>query len=837
MRVRADSATIPSRPLCCWASVVAIFACVLATPAFGQNSSDGASLASIAILPPRIALSTSEAKQRIVVQRQLDGKLLGQVDDEVLFSSNRPEVVEVVGGMAVPRGNGSATITAKLGDLQATAEVTVSGQEQPFVWSFRNHVESVLSKSGCNGGACHGARAGQNGFRLTLFGFDLDADYAYLTKQARGRRVVLNDPGRSLILTKPTGLVPHKGGVRFEPNSLAYRVLSEWIADGAPGPSERDKKIQRVEVLPKHSQQAGGAQQQLIVLAYFDDRSVEDVTPWAKYTSVNSSVASVDGQGRVEIDGSGEGAIKVWYLNLNALAFVSVPFENEVAPQVFADAPRNNFIDELILAKLASLNLPPSPPADDATFLRRVYLDCMGVLPTSDETQRFLADTSPSKRERVIDELLARPEYVDFWAYKWSDLLLVSGERLRPKAVRAYYGWVREHVAGNTPWDEFVRQIVTANGSNFENGAASFYALHQDPTEMSETVAQAFLGLSINCAKCHNHPLEKWTNDQYYGMANLFSRVRAKGWGGDFRNDAFEGERIVFADTRGELIQPGTGRVQPPRPLDAEPLAADDPLDRRVYLADWLTSPDNPYFARAVTNRVWANYFGVGLVEKVDDLRVTNPASNEALLQAAADFLTRHNFDLKELMRAIMRSAAYQRSSRPLSENREDQRFYSRYYPRRLKAEVMLDALSHVTGVPTEFKDQPKGTRALQLPDSSIESYFLSTFGRPERIITCECERSDEPSMTQVLHIYNGDTLNAKLQAKDNRIDALLAGGMSDERLLDEVYLAALSRRPGPDEKARLLNILSDVAAADKRLVVEDLFWSILSSREFLFNH
>jgi hypothetical protein len=355
---------------------------------------------------------------------------------------------------------------------------------------------------------------------------------------------------------------------------------------------------------------------------------------------------------------------------------------------------------------------------------------------------------------------------------------------------------------------------------------------------MSETVSQAFLGLSIGCAKCHNHPLEKWTNDQYYGMANLFARVGAKGWGGDFRTG--DGNRVIFTAAQGELLQPGKGKPQPPRPLDAEPLAFDDATDRRAYLAEWLTSPENPYFTRAIVNRVWANFYGVGLVEAVDDLRATNPASNEELLAAAADYLIEHRYDLKELMRAILRSEAYQRSSQPLEGNADDARFYSRYYPRRLPAELMLDALSQATGVPTEFKDYPKGTRALELPDSAVESYFLSAFGRPERLITCECERTDEPSMTQVLHIYNGQTLNAKLESKDNRIDELLGespgGGLSNEQILERVYLETLSRRPTEREAKDLLAVLSD-AGADRRLLLEDLYWSILSSREFLFNH
>ena len=402
--------------------------------------------------------------------------------------------------------------------------------------------------------------------------------------------------------------------------------------------------------------------------------------------------------------------------------------------------------------------------------------------------------------------------------------------------MEAYYNWIRERVANNTPWDVMVREVVTASGSALENGAANFYALHQSPEEMAETVAQAFMGLSINCAKCHNHPLEKWTNDQYYGMANMFSRVRAKGWGGDFRSG--DGNRIVFSDTQGELIQPSTGKPQPPRPLDAEALPFDDTGDRRIALSEWLTSRENTYFAKSITNRVWANYLGVGLVEPVDDMRVTNPASNQELLERAADYLVEYEFDLKKLMRVILSSATYQRSSVAVEGNVADKRFYSRYYPRRLQAEVLLDAVSQVTGVSSVFKDREQGTRALQLPDSSVDSYFLSTFGRPDRIITCECERTDEPSVTQVLHLYNGDTLNQKLQSNEGRIEKLFLQKTPAAVAVKTAYLDALTREPTELELQRLVAILdSEANLAEKRLVLEDLYWSLLTSKEFIFNH
>jgi len=730
-------------------------------------------------------------------------------------------------------------------------------------WSFRNHVQPVLAKAGCNAGACHGAAAGQGGFKLSLRGYDDEGDWQAITRNALGRRIVPADPARSLFLLKPTAAVPHKGGQRFAVDSLEYQILSGWIAAGAPPPKPDDARIQRLEVSPEHATLPPGATQPLTVRAHFSDGQVLDVTRWVKFADANAAVTTVDDHGNVRVMGFGEGAITAWYLSRIAIATITVPHTNSVSPEVFATAPRRNFIDQLVLAKLRELNLPPSPRCTDAEFIRRAFLDTIGVLPTAAEVRAFLADTenaapragtSPAagrnesaparfaRRDRLIESLLQRPEYVDYWSYKWSDLLLVNSEKLRPPAMWSYYHWIRNHVAANTPWDRFVRQLITAKGSTLENGAANFYALHEDPPNLAETTSQAFLGMSINCAKCHNHPMEKWTNDEYFGFANLFARVRTKTGAGD-------GEKIIFVTGEGNLNQPLTGRPRPPKPLDGKPLPLDDPNDRREALAGWLTSRDNPYFARAIVNRIWANFFGVGLVEKVDDLRITNPASNEKLLSAAAGYLADQHFDLKALIRAILQSETYQRSSQALPENTADHRCYSHYYPRRLLAEVLLDAYSQVTGVPSEFRIDlrnqnrglgeryPLGLRALQLPDTKVFSYFLKTFGRPDREKTCECERTAEPSVTQVLHIANGDTLNQKLAAKDNTITKLLASHTPEETLVEEVSLACLARFPTPVEKEKLLKALADAQDSERRAAVEDIYWALLSTKEFLFNH
>lgn len=691
--------------------------------------------------------------------------------------------------------------------------------------SFRNHVQPVLAKMACSSGACHGAAAGQNGFRLSLRGYDDEGDYLSLTRHAIGRRIIPSDPGRSLLLLKPTGAVPHKGGTKFDTNSVEYRILSEWIAAGAPGPKKDDPRIERIEITPRQIVLKPGGAQQFSVRAFFNDGHAEDVTRWAKFTAANGSVTQIDDNGKVQVVGHGEGAITAWYLSRIDFATVSVPYTNEVSADIFAKAPRRNFIDELVVEKLQSLKLPPSPRCSDEEFIRRAFLDTTGTLPTAQEVREFL---SKPKRDELIETLLKRPEFVDYWAYKWSDLLLVQSKQLKAPAMWSYYNWIRNHVSANTPWDRLVRELVTAQGSTLENGAANFYVLHEDPRLLAENTTQAFLGMSINCAKCHNHPMEKWTNDEYYQFANLFARVRTKSGAGD-------GDQVIFASASGELVQPLRGKPQPPRPLEGKSLPMDAPEDRRLHLAEWLVSGDNAYFGRSIVNRVWANFLGVGLVEGVDDMRMTNPASNEKLLAATAKFLVEKKFDLKALMRAILQSETYQRSSVALPGNAADTRFYSRYYPRRMMAEVLLDALSHATGAPTKFKNFPEGWRALQLPDSNVDSYFLKAFGRPDREKTCECERTAEPSVSQVLHISNGDTLNQKLTAKNNRIEKLLKE--KPEKIVEEAYLNSLARYPSAVESAAFLKEFKAATEDGLRPLAEDTFWAILSSKEFLFNH
>ncbi|MFC1758576.1 DUF1549 domain-containing protein, partial [Planctomycetota bacterium] len=507
--------------------------------------------ADVLLLPQQVELHGPKATQQLILQNFSDGRFGKQITTEVSLKSSDDRVVRVEGNRLVPVSNGQAEILAWSHGESAKTTVTVAGFDEKQAWEFRRHVLPILSKAGCNTGACHGALAGKGGFKLSLRAYDPAGDYLAITRSARGRRIELADPGRSLLLAKPTAALPHKGGLKIVVDSNDYKVLAEWIQAGVPAPKADDAQLDQLEVFPPLTTLGKGDAQQLLVRATYSDGRQEDVTKWTEFSSTNETVLKVDDAGRLSVIGHGEGAIVAWFSSQIVLARVASPFNNTVPDHVFAQTQRNNFIDEHILEKLKSLHLKPSPISGDSEFVRRVYLDTIGTLPTEEEASRFLTDPTPDKRNRLIDELLGRTEYVDYWTHKWSDLFLINGRRLRPKAVKAYYQWLRGHVERNSAWDTLVREVVTAKGSSLENGATNFYALHQDPENMTENVCQAFLGLSITCAKCHNHPLEKWTNNQYYAMANMFSRVKAKGWGGDGRSG--DGARTLFATQQGEL--------------------------------------------------------------------------------------------------------------------------------------------------------------------------------------------------------------------------------------------------------------------------------------------
>ncbi len=795
--------------------------------------------ADLTIQPPKVTLTGPESYQQLIAESTADNH---QEDctQTAHWTSANPAIATVdQKGMLKPVSDGETTITAAAQSGTATITIQVQNAALPHVWSFRNDVIPVLSKVGCNSGACHGAAAGKNGFKLTLRGYDPDEDYDTLTRQSLGRRVSLSDPAHSLMLLKPTFAVSHGGGKRFTTDSPEYRVISEWIAAGAPRPSDTDPTVTGIEVFPATATLKAGAQQQLVVRAKYSDGRLRDVTRWVRYGSSDEGVASVDDFGHVKMNGSGEAAITLWYASRVLYARMGVPYDNKVDPSVYTKFQRHNYIDDLVLAKLKALNIAPSGPASDSTFIRRAYLDAAGILPTSEEVEDFLADQSPDKRAKLIDHLLDRDEFVDYWAYKWSDLMLISSRKLRANAMWAFYNWIRDSVKEDKPWNKFAYEIFTSSGDTRQNGALNYYVLHKDPIDLTETATEAFMGNRVTCARCHNHPLEKWTQKQYYELVNLFARVGLK-------NGDEPGDIVVYAKATGDVLHPKLLKPLPPTPLDGTPMSLDSTDDRRVHFADWLVSPKNTYFSRALVNRVWANFMGRGLVESVDDVRATNPASNEELFAALSNDFVKNGYDVKRLIRTIMNSGVYQLSADSNAENQMDTKYYSRYFVKRLPAEVLLDVMSQVTGVPTKFGGYPAGTRALQLPDVQVQSQFLSSFGRPKRIICDAGERSSEPNIAQALHVINGDTLNKKLSDPNGYPALAVRLGLSDSRILDNLYLAAFSRYPAEAEKKPLLDALRkarastgspDIQREAHRQALEDMMWAMLSSKEFLFNY
>jgi hypothetical protein len=711
--------------------------------------------------------------------------------------------------------------------------------------SFVHDVEPLLTRLGCNQGACHGKGAGQNGFRLSLRGYAPEMDHLWLTREYDGRRIDTAAPENSLLLLKPLGKAPHEGGKLFSEGGRECRLLLDWLRAGAPGPRKDEPDVKRVWAEPAKRTLAPGQEQQLAVFAEYADGRRRDVTWLARFDSNDAGVAAVDALGRVTVKRPGETAVRAAFMGQVAVAIVTAPFPQKVNADAFR--PRNNFIDDLVFAKLAALNVEPSGLSDDAEFCRRVYLDTIGTLPTAQEVRAFLADKAAGKRAKLIDALLERPEFVDARALFLGDLLQNRKERDHDvrgaKGVRSFHDWLRKQVAANRPWDELAREVLTVTGKSDEHPAVGYYVVtvgEQGEPERSEvvaSVAQSFLGTRVGCAQCHNHPLEKYTQDDYYHFAAFFSRMKLE------RREPKQGPTSLVVGTRDPnrmkqpvgVSQPRTGQFMKPQPLDrsaADVKPGDDP---RVALAAWVTDPKNEYFSGAMVNRVWRHYLGVGLVEPVDDLRASNPPTNPELWAALNREFVGHKYDLKHLTRVILNSRTYQLTSATRPGNATDARFYSHYYARRLPAEVLLDAISQGTGVPDTFPGYPAGMRALQLPDPTLKSYFLTLFGRSERVTACACERNGEVTMPQLLHLQNGDDVLNKIRAGDGRLAALLKEKKGDAQVTEELFLATLSRPPSAKETEAVTKALGDGGTREE--VYRDLFWALLNSKEFTFNH
>jgi hypothetical protein len=711
--------------------------------------------------------------------------------------------------------------------------------------SFKNDVMPVLAKAGCNAGNCHGNKSGKGGLKLSLRGQDPDADYATLTRDLFARRTDPLDPDQSLSLLKPTAKLAHEGGQRFRVDSLEYRILRDWIAAGTPADSHSTPSLVRLEVTPGEQVLVEPASSVRIrAIAVFSDGSRRDVSPLAVYEQ-SMEMAAISPDGVVTRQRDGETTVIVRFLQCQEpvrLAFV--PARPEFRWKPFAAA---NYIDDEILAKLQTLRMNPSPVCDDLAFLRRAYLDLIGTLPTAQEAKAFAADASPDKRARVIDGLLERPEYADFWALKWSDLLRNEERTLDRKGVQGFHHWIRQNIAQNKPLDQFVREMLTARGSTYLNPPANYYRANRDAVTRGEATAQLFLGVRLQCAQCHNHPFDRWTQDDYYGWADVFGRVGYKVLENrrTDTNDSHEfiGEQIVYESSAGDIKDPrGGDRAVHPKLLSTSGSLSDD-QDRLDAMAAWITSPENPYFARSQVNRIWFHLMGRGLVDPVDDFRPTNPPSHPKLLDRLARDFVDHHFDVRHVIRTIMTSSAYALSSSPNDTNGDDETNYSHVLPRRLTAEQLLDAQHQAIGVEAEFAGYPRGTRAIQVtgvrvthrraePRPTMADNFLTTFGKPPRLLVCECERSGETTLGQTFQLISGPEISQLIAAPDNRIGQLLKDGKSDAQIVEELYWSALTRPPMGAEGAALTDHVKN--STDRRTAIEDVAWAILNAKEFV---
>jgi len=793
---------------------------------------------SLAVQPASLELKGPRGFRQVVVNAQYaeKGSPVRDVTGLVSMECQPANLVAIEeGGFLIPRSMGKGKLVVRAGGKTTEVPLEVTGLDKANPVSFRHEVIAALNVGGCNMGACHGTPSGKNGFKLSLRGFDPVMDHQQLTRDVLGRRSVSHDPNMSLLLLKGLAKVPHEGGQRFPGNGVTTQAVEQWLAEGMADDRPDLPAVKKIEVIPGNRTLRNPAKwQQLSVQAEFADGARRDVTRLSVFSSSDAGIAEVNQQGLVEFRQAGEVAILVRYLE--EMVSVRLTYLDPKPQFVFPSFPENNYIDTHVSNKLRLLDIPPSGLCSDTDFVRRAHLDLCGVLPTPEEVRAFQADQSPDKRAKLIDALLERPEYADFWTLKFSDVLRSSRKTLQAKGVHAFQQWLRERIAANMGLDQVVREILTASGPAANNPAAGYYRIARDPQSLAETTAQLFFGVRMQCAKCHNHPFERWTQDDYYGFAAFFARVKTKADPNQpsVDNKAPAGE-IVFADRGGEVTQPRTGKVMTPRYMGAGDAKVEPGQDRREVLASWMTSPDNLFFARSMVNRIWFHVMGRGVVEPVDDFRESNPSANDPLLDALARDFVKSGFDLKHLVRTICRSRTYQLSANPVEGNKDDTRYFSHAVSKLLTAEQMLDAICQSTEVQEKYPGLPPGTRATQLPDGEVNNQFLKTFGQPARELACECERESDSNLAQALQLINGPTINDKLKAPTNRLGRLIGAKKSDKEILTDLYLSTLSRLPtAEDEKIALAHLAK---SKDSRKAWEDIHWALMNTKEFLFRH
>ena len=822
------------------AATLACFVIVGSSTSLAANTADLGPVSELRIDPnldgSGFVLRGQDARQQLIVSGEHESGLLSDQTRNVTYSSAPEGVVSVdETGLVTPLADGQTIVTATTDDgkaAQIPIQVNDFAAQTPI--NFKNQIIPVFTKLGCNSGGCHGKASGQNGFKLSLLGFYPEDDYEFLKKEARGRRIFPPAAAKSLLLLKATGASPHGGGKRMEVDSYEYRMLSRWIAQGMPYGSDEDPVVAAIKCVPDSRIMSQKQTQQVSVLAQYSDGTVEDVTRMALYEPNNTDLAESTETGLVHtLDLAGEVAVMARYQGQVATFRATVP----LGAPVTNVPPIRNFVDEAVFNKLKLLGIPPSHVCDDGTFLRRVSIDIAGKLPTDEEVRDFLADTDPEKRDKLIDRLLDSPEYADYFANKWN-MVLRNKKRNNDDLAGtfSFYQWIWDSLYENKPYDEFVGDILTASGDPESNPAVIWYREVAQTNEQVEDVAQLFLGVRIQCARCHHHPFEKWSQNDYYGFAAFFSRVGKKNLAAG-ENSPARDRRVFHNVGIAQAQNPRSGAQLKPTALGLEPYDVPAERDPRVFLANWMSSPENPFFAKSLVNRYWKHFFDRGIVEPEDDMRETNPPSNPELLDGLAQHFIESNFDLKQLIRTICQSSAYQLSSLPNDYNLKDKQNFSRYYPKRLSAEVLYDAFHQVTATSQNYSGLPPGTSALQLRDVSVAPYFLKVFGQPAADTACECERSMEANLAQSLHLLNSSEVQGKIANGSGRA-AKLAGDTErpHEERLKELYHWVYSRDPDTEEIAIAMAHI-EKHPEKPQLAYEDILWALINTKEFLFNH
>jgi hypothetical protein len=786
-----------------------------------------AELAALKVYPDSIQLTTAKGRQSIVVQAVFDDGITRDVTSQAEWSVPDEQIARLEESTIYPVSDGHVSFTIEFGGTSVNLPIKVTEASQHPPISFRRDVMPIFMAAGCNTGSCHGAARGKDGFRLSLFGFDPAGDLFRITREQPGRRVNLAVPENSLIVEKATGKVPHTGGKRFDAGSEMHTMLLEWLRNNTPDDPQKSPTCAGIELYPPQAVFDGPDEtQQMVVRATYSDGTTRDVTSLAVFLSNNDSSVSVSKTGLASPGARGEAFVMARFDTFTTVSqMIVLPKGQQFTPELCEPA---NYIDTLVSQKLSKLRLHPSPVCSDSEFLRRVTIDLVGLVPTTEEFEEFYTSTDPDKREKKVDELLARKEFAEIWVSKWAEWLMMrSNIDVSQKSIVLYYEWLVKQISGNVPLDKMVRDLLSASGGTFTVPQMNYYELERDPLKIAENTAQIFMGMRIQCAQCHNHPFDRWTQDDYYNFAALFSQIGRKR-GEDTR------EQIVFNGGGGEVKHPVTGQNAQPVFLGGPKAEIRRGQDRRQALADWLVSRENPYFSRNFANRIWKHFFGIGIVEPEDDLRVSNPPSNPELLNALAEKLIETNYDFKAMVRDICNSNAYQRSTVPNESNAHDERNFARQTMRRIKAESTLDIISQVTGTKDDFARLPVGARAVQIADGATSTYFLTTFGRASRQTACTCEVKMEPTLSQALHLLNGDTVNGKIR-QGGLVRRLREAGKSPEEIIERLYITCLTRRPTDVEKSNLVALVAESDNAEKEL--EDVFWALLNSREFLFNH